>query len=129
MTRSNPLSHHSSIAPRESTAWDSGGQVRCEPSWSGYRVVVVGEVDLTLAAEWEPIFAMLAAGEPADVTVDLSAATFIDSSVLGAFVRLHRTVSARGAEATLTGADGAVARTIALAGIDRVLPIVPVSET
>ena len=118
-----------SLTAGESTGWDSAGQIRCEPSWSGYRVVVVGEADFTLADQWERVFAMLADGEPADVTVDLSAATFIDSSVLGAFVRLHRTVSERGAETTLTGVGDAVARTISLAGIDRVIPVVPVSET
>ncbi|GAA3386788.1 STAS domain-containing protein [Cryptosporangium minutisporangium] len=118
-----------SITADESTGWDNAGQVRCEPSWSGYRVVLVGEVDLTRSAEWEQVFATLADADPADVTVDLSAATFIDSSVLGAFVRLHRTVSVRGGETTLTGAVGPVARTISLAGIDRVIPVVPVSET
>ncbi|MFG1920496.1 STAS domain-containing protein [Cryptosporangium sp. NPDC048952] len=90
---------------------------------------MVGEVDLTMSAEWEPVFAMLTDGEPADVTIDLSAATFIDSSVLGTFVRLHRTVSARDAEMTMTGVEGSVMRTISLAGIDRLIPVVPVSET
>ncbi|SHN02423.1 STAS domain-containing protein [Cryptosporangium aurantiacum] len=116
-------------AAEESTGWDNAGQVRCEPSWSGYRVVLVGEVDLTLAAQWDQVFATLADADPADVTVDLSAATFIDSSVLGAFVRLHRTVTGRDRETTLTGATGSVARTISLAGLDRVIPIVPASET
>ncbi|TQS43860.1 STAS domain-containing protein [Cryptosporangium phraense] len=116
-------------ATDEPAGWDNAGQIRCEPAWSGYRVILVGEVDLTLADRWEPVFAMLADADPADVTIDLSAATFIDSSVLGAFVRLHRTVSGRGGETTLTGADGPVARTISLAGIDRVIPMVPVSET
>ncbi|MFI5955575.1 STAS domain-containing protein [Cryptosporangium sp. NPDC051539] len=113
----------------DATGWDNAGQIRCEPAWSGYRVVLVGEVDLTLAAEWEPVFVVLADAAPSDVTVDLSAATFIDSSVLGAFVRLHRTVSARAREVTLTGASGPVARTISLAGIDRVIPMVPLRET
>lgn len=116
-------------AEDEFTGWDSAGQIRCEPARSGHRVVLVGEVDLTLADDWDPVFAMLAEGGSSDVTVDLSAASFIDSSVLGAFVRLHRTVSARGGEATFTGAEGSVARTITLAGIDRLIPIVPASET
>ena len=118
-----------SVTADESTGWDNAGQVRCEPSWSGYRVVLVGEVDLTLAGQWDRVFATLAEADPADVTVDLSAATFIDSSVLGSLVRLHRTVTARGGETTLTGAAGPVARTISLAGIDQVIPMVPVTET
>ncbi|EXG79307.1 STAS domain-containing protein [Cryptosporangium arvum] len=123
------MTGRSPIAQDESTGWDSAGQLRCEPSRFGYRIVLVGEVDLTMSQEWEPIFGVLSDGEPSDVTVDLSAATFIDSSVLGAFVRLHRTVSARGAELTMTGAEGSVLRTISLAGIDRLIPIVPVLET
>ena len=123
------MRHHGSIAEGEPTGWEDAGQIRCEPSWSGYRVVLVGEVDLTLADQWEAVFAMVADGDPSDVTVDLSAATFIDSSVLGSFVRLHRTVAARGHETTLTGAQGSVARTISLAGIDQAIPVVPISET
>jgi anti-sigma B factor antagonist len=117
------------VAKDEFTGWDNAGQVRCESSWSGHRVVLVGEVDLTLAGEWEPVFAMLAGSDPTDVILDLSAATFVDSSALGAFVRLHRTVFARGGEITMTGAEGTVARTISLAGIDRLIPIVPIGKT
>ena len=113
----------------QSTGWDNAGQIRCEPSRSGHRVVLVGEVDLTLAGEWEPVFATLADSDPTAVVVDLSAATFVDSSVLGVFVRLHRTVSARGGELTMIGAEGPVARAISLAGIDRLIPVVPVSQT
>lgn len=111
------------------TGWGNAGQIRCEPSWSGYRVVLVGEIDVTLADEWEGVFATLADADPADVTVDLSAAMFIDSSVLGAFVRLNRTVSARGCETALTGAHGSVARAISLSGVDQVIPMVPFTET
>lgn len=123
------MTGRSPIAEDEATGWDSAGQIRCEPSRFGYRVVLVGEVDVTMSLEWEPVFGLLADSDPSDVTVDLSAATFIDSSVLGTFVRLHRTVSGRGAEMTMTGAEGSVLRTISLAGIDRLIPVVPVLET
>lgn len=129
MTQRYPTHDRSPISEGEPSGWDSAGQIRCEPSWSGYRVLLIGEVDLTLAHQWDQVFETLEDGDPADVTVDLSAATFIDSSALGSFVRLHRTVSARGHGTTLTGVAGSVARTISLAGIDRLISVVPVSET
>jgi anti-sigma B factor antagonist len=109
--------------------WDSAGQVRCEPAWSGYRVVLLGEVDLNLAEEWDRVLAILADAEPSDVTVDLSATTFIDSSALGSLVRLNRAVSARGGAVVLAGADGSIARTIRLAGLDAVIPMLTPQES
>jgi anti-sigma B factor antagonist len=103
--------------------WDNAGQIRCEPAGSGYRIVLLGEVDLTLAGDWDAVLATLADAAPGDVTVDLSAATFVDSNALGSLVRLHRLVSARGRVTTLAGAGGAVARTIQLAGLDAVIPL------
>lgn len=108
----------------ESLDADAAGQVRCEPAWAGYRVVLIGEVDLTLAGEWSAALATLAEADPADVTVDLSAATFIDSSTLGSLVRLYREVTARGGEVVLTGVGGPVARALQLAGLDLVIPMV-----
>jgi anti-sigma B factor antagonist len=118
-----------STAADEPTGWDDLGQVRCEPAESGLRVVLVGEVDLTMSAQWDRVFATLADAEPGNVTVDLSAATFIDSSVLGALVRLHRVVAEHDRAVTLTGVDGSVARTLSLSGVDRILSIVPRDET
>ena len=106
----------------ENLEWDTVGLVRCEPARSGYRVVLVGEVDLTLAGEWQKALAILAEAQPRDVTVDLSAATFIDSSALGSLIRLHREIAARGGRTVLTGASGAVARTLQLSGLDSVIP-------
>lgn len=103
---------------------DTAGQVRCEPARVGYRVVLIGEVDLTLADEWSAALATLAEAEASDVTVDLSAATFVDSSTLGSLVRLHRQVTARGGETVLAGASGPVARALQLAGLDVVIPMV-----
>lgn len=108
----------------ETHRWEEAGQVRCEPAWSGHRVVLLGEIDLTLAEEWNKILAVLADAEPGDVTVDLSATTFIDSTVLGGLVRLNRVVTTRGGEVLLAGATGSVARTIRLAGLDSVISMV-----
>jgi anti-sigma B factor antagonist len=110
-------------APSERTEWDTDGQIRCEPASSGYRIVLIGEIDLTLADEWTRAFEVLAAVAACDVTVDLSAATFIDSSALGSLVRLNRLVTERGSTVVLAGAEGAVARTLQLSGLDSVVPM------
>jgi anti-sigma B factor antagonist len=55
--------------------------------------------------------------------LDLSDATFIDSSMLNAVLRTHRAATARGRVAVLQlGSAAVVDRVIALTGIERVLP-------
>jgi anti-anti-sigma factor len=66
-----------------------------------------------------------ALGEPIrELTVDLSAVTFIDSSALGMILELWRQSSRVGFELALRSPSRQVARLFTMVGLDRALPII-----
>jgi anti-sigma B factor antagonist len=67
----------------------------------------------------------LEAAEPgrALVVVDMSRTRFSDSAGLNALVAVARQARAEGGEVRLVVAGGAVARLMALTGVDRVIPV------
>jgi len=86
--------------------------------------VVVGEVDLNSHPELEAVSAQAAAAAPGDITVDLSEATFIDSTMLGFLAKLHTSVTDGGHVLTLLAPQRAVLRALTVVGFDRVMTIV-----
>jgi anti-sigma B factor antagonist len=90
----------------------------------GLRIIVAGEIDLSSHAQLEEVAARATDGAPRDVAVDLSAATFIDSTTLGFLAKLHTHVQESGHQLTLHGPHGAVMRALTVVGFDRVMTIV-----
>jgi anti-sigma B factor antagonist len=98
--------------------------VYAEETPAGLRIVVVGEVDLNSHPELEAVSTQAAAAAPGDITVDLSEATFIDSTMLGFLAKLHTSVTDSGHELTLLAPQRAVLRALNVVGFDRVMKIV-----
>ncbi len=98
--------------------------VYAESSPAGLRIVVVGEVDLNSHPELDAVGTQIAAAEPGDVIVDLSEATFIDSTMLGFLAKLHTRVQESGFQLTLLAPQRAVHRALTVVGFDKVMNIV-----
>lgn len=60
------------------------------------RLVLTGEIDVSVAAELATSAEQVVAAAPAAVVVDLSAATFMDSSGVGALVSLSNAAAEAG---------------------------------
>jgi|1185.fasta_scaffold07553_2 anti-sigma B factor antagonist len=85
-----------------------------------YLVELLGELDLAGAQlAWEHL-ERAAASDCKEVVIDLAGLDFIDSTGLGVLVRVHAKERSA-ARLRFLGASGAVARVIALTGLDEVL--------
>lgn len=81
---------------------------------------VSGELDLATHAELRGAIRELLMSGPAEIVVDLSETTFIDSVALGTLIGARRrTYGLRGGLAVIIG-DGQVARVFELTGLDKV---------
>jgi anti-sigma B factor antagonist len=86
-------------------------------------VTVAGEVDLFTAPEFkERVMAPIAA-DVGRVVVDLTAATFIDSSSLGVLIGAHRRLRARGGRLMVACDNQAILKTFRVTGLDGVFTI------
>jgi anti-sigma B factor antagonist len=89
---------------------------------NAYVVSAAGELDLhaapQLAAELEAL-----AADAAEVVVDLTGVTFMDSTALGVVVAAARSLADAGGRLTGICATGAVRRLLGLVGIDRTLRV------
>ena len=83
---------------------------------SGRRLDVAGELDLAASSELRAALADLV-DEGGDVTIDLSAITFIDSTALTILVHMHNELAASGARLIVTDPSPVVVRTLQLAGL------------
>lgn len=82
-----------------------------------------GEVDLShVEALWDTAMCALESG-PARLLVDVSAVTFLDSSILGALLRIQRTVQDRGNGFALRHPSPPVQRLLRLTGLDSVIHV------
>ena len=91
-------------------------------------IAVAGEVDLFTAPEFkERVMAPIAAGV-ARVVVDLSDASFIDSSSLGVLIGAHRRLRARGGRLMVACDHAAILKTFRVTGLDSVFTIAPTVE-
>jgi anti-sigma B factor antagonist len=94
-------------------------ETRVQGAWT--IVQVAGEVDLATAASLRD--GVLAAAEgPANVAIDLTEVSFIDSSGLGAIVACLKRLRERGGDLTIVAPDdSAAAKLLALTGLDTAL--------
>jgi anti-sigma B factor antagonist len=103
------------------------GEVGLERNDDGYTVVAInGEHDLSTAPGLRSnLQRLIADGDP--VVVDLSAATFIDSSILGTLLQASRDAGEAGVGFAVAQADGAeaVARVLEITGLRKDLPVHP----
>jgi anti-sigma B factor antagonist len=89
---------------------------------NGRRLEVAGELDLASSPALRAALADLADGV-GDVTVDLSAVTFIDSTALSILVHAHVESSAVGGRLIVTNPSPVVVRILHLAGLFTLLDI------
>jgi anti-sigma B factor antagonist len=128
---SNPLGSETrhgqqAAAPEVGAPFDADlNAVYWEDRPEGLRVVLVGEIDLTNHARLKEAQAKVESSDPAGLTVDLSNATFIDSTTLGFFAKFSEYTRAAGHQLTLYAPQRAVLRALTIVGFDRVMKIVP----
>ena len=97
--------------------------IRVTAGESGPVLMLSGEADITTLAQLEnALSAQLAAGAGI-LTVDLSGLGFADSATIGALVRAARTLKSQGRRLNLASPQPALARMLALLGVDKVVPI------
>lgn len=81
-------------------------------------VVVRGDFDAAGSAQAVAVFTGAVGGSQLDaVEVDMSEAGFVDSSGLGALIRLRQEARLRGARTTLTGLDPRLRRLLQITGV------------
>ena len=88
----------------------------------GQRLEVAGELDLAASSTLRAALAELADGG-GDVTLDLSAVTFIDSTALSVLVHRHTEMAAAGGRLIVTNPSPVVVRILHLAGLFTLLDI------
>ena len=87
-------------------------------------VSVTGEVDLFTAPEFKQrVMTPIAAGVE-HVIVDLTGATFIDSSSLGALIGAHRRLKSRGGTLVVACDVESIVKTFRITGLDGVFELV-----
>jgi anti-sigma B factor antagonist len=91
-------------------------------------IAVTGEVDLFTAPEFkERVMAPIAA-DVGRVVVDLTDATFIDSSSLGVLIGAHRRMRGRGGRLMVACDVSAILKTLRVTGLDGVFTVAPTVE-
>ncbi len=84
------------------------------------RLSIAGELDAITAPELRTAFEALAAEEPPQVVLDLSALELIDSSGVGAIVALFKQLKTFGGELGVVGLQGQPRSIFQLLRLDRV---------
>lgn len=87
-------------------------------------VIVSGEIDIFTAPEFKGIISKAIDSGRDVVIVDLSAATFIDSSSLGVLISAQRRLSLREGRLMVASDVPAVRSTFKITGLDAVLEVV-----
>ena len=100
----------------------AGWLIRTEPTAATSAVAVIGELDLAVAPDLEAAIADAFACASERVVIDLSGATFIDSSGITALLRAHRHALARSVALAIIPAPDPVQSVFGLVGVDSVLP-------
>lgn len=104
------------------SAWD-------EPVDETTHVVAVrGEIDIFTAPEFKALISGAIDAGRDRVVVDLSAATFIDSSSLGVLISAHRRLNLRDGRLIIACDVREVRNTFAITGLDSVLTVVATRE-
>lgn len=84
-----------------------------------------GEIDLHVAPQLSASLANLIASKPANVVVDLSKVTYIDSSGLAALIEAMQNVARYGGKFALAGLQESVRPIFEIARLDQVFRIFP----
>lgn len=91
---------------------------------NGYLVLeLAGELDLATVGPTRERFGAIAGSLPDVLIVDCAGVTFLDSSALGLFAVMNRTVSERDGVFVLVNVDRQVGRPLEITGLDRVLRV------
>ncbi|TYP82907.1 STAS domain-containing protein [Blastococcus xanthinilyticus] len=85
------------------------------------RVTVTGEVDCTSAPELRTLLDQLIAAAPAEIVVDLTGVTFLDSAGLCVLAATHRQAVAGGGRLRVLAANRAVVRPLQITGLWQLL--------
>jgi len=88
-----------------------------------YLISLAGEVDLYTAPEFKQQLLEVIAQGARQVVVDLSAATFIDSTTLGVLVGGVKRLRANDGQLSLVCSDRNIAKVFEITGLDRVFTI------
>jgi anti-sigma B factor antagonist len=85
-----------------------------------------GDVDIATEAEWRERGEAVLAEHPElhDVTIDMSAVTFLDSRGMAVLVHLHAAALNRGGKLTLVGVPPRIVKALAVAGLDQVFQVI-----
>jgi anti-sigma B factor antagonist len=103
--------------------------IESEPLGDGVELVSVrGELDLFVAPELKRAIAGAVDDGARGVIVDLSEATFLDSSALGVMLDALRRVRARDGQLVVVDPTQAVSRNFEIAGVDQILDICPTRD-
>lgn len=89
---------------------------------ASYRIALAGEVDMYTAPEFRHDLHTCIERGATEVVVDLSAATFIDSTSLGVLLGGMRSLRERGGEISVVCPDS-IRRIFEITGLDRVLTL------
>jgi anti-sigma B factor antagonist len=92
-----------------------------EPAPDATVVSVAGDLDIASAPAFKQIVGDLMGTGIRHVEIDLGQTEFIDSSGLGALLWADRRLSAVGGDLEVTHAEGPIARTFTLAGLDSLI--------
>jgi len=104
-------------------------EIKTEPlSDHAFAVAIAGEVDLYVAPELKQQLLDVIERGAKTVIVDLTDATFIDSTTLGVLIGAVRRLRANEGRLCVVCSDAGIARTFELSGLDRVFEIFPTRE-
>lgn len=109
-------------------AGSDASYVYCDTVSKGVRIALVGEIDIATVPRLDEVFEIVTNSPPSDISVDLSAATFIDSTVLGYFIRLNNYAKRHGHQVELVAPTGAVARVLRVSHFDRLFAVAPARQ-
>ena len=94
-----------------------------ELSNDAYVIALTGEVDLYTAPEFKERMVELIESGKKQIVVDLSKATFIDSTTLGVLVGGVKRLRPAGGQLALVCTDENITKIFEITGLDRVFPI------
>lgn len=87
-----------------------------------------GEVDITAVAEIEGAMLELVEQRPERIVIDFADATFVDSKATEALMRAAQSARLAGVPVAAAGATGAVARAIAVYGLEHAMSVYDTRE-
>lgn len=99
--------------------------IAVEAGEGGPVVRLSGEADVSVAGRLGDVLSAEVSGGARHVTVDLSGLRFADSASIQVLVEAHRALKRRGGTLELASPQPLVTRTLALLGIDQVIPVRP----